>query len=81
MPGPCADRSQGDSRIVMYSTRDGGLSAEPLSLDHKPDRRSELKRILITGGSVQSIMYDDGIEGPPRVWLNGTDGPGLAMAR
>lgn len=28
-----------------------------------------------------AVRYDDGIDGPPRVWLGHMDVPGLAMSR
>jgi serine/threonine protein phosphatase PrpC len=30
---------------------------------------------------VFAVEYDDGLEGPPRVWLGHMDVPGLAMSR
>ena len=38
-------------------------------------------RIEAKGGRVFAIKYDDGIDGPPRVWLGNMDVPGLAMSR
>lgn len=52
-----------------------------LSVDHKPDRRDEYERILASGGRVFSVRYDDGVVGPPRVWLQSSNTPGLAMSR
>ena len=52
-----------------------------MSLDHKPDRADEKARILAAGGRVFAVEYDDGIDGPPRVWLGHMDIPGLAMSR
>jgi len=57
------------------------LKATPLSLDHKPDVPLEKARILAAGGRVFAVRYDDGVEGPPRVWLGHMDVPGLAMSR
>ena len=56
------------------------LAAE-ISNDHKPDRPDERARILAKGGRVFAVEYDDGIDGPPRVWLGHMDVPGLAMSR
>lgn len=57
------------------------LKAVPLSLDHKPDVPFEKARILAAGGRVFAVHYDDGVDGPPRVWLGHMDVPGLAMSR
>lgn len=72
----------GDSRITLgYLNEDGKVDAEPLSEDHKPDLPTEKERILAAGGRVFAVEYDDGVDGPPRVWLGHMDVPGLAMAR
>ena len=52
-----------------------------MQIDHKPDLPAEKKRITDTGGRVFAVEYDDGIDGPPRVWLGHMDVPGLAMSR
>ena len=49
--------------------------------DHKPDLPSEQKRIERMGGRVWAMTYDDGVDGPPRVWLKDQELPGLAMSR
>lgn len=54
---------------------------EEFTHDHKPDNVEEKKRILEAGGRVFAVEYDDGIDGPPRVWLGHIDVPGLAMSR
>lgn len=71
----------GDSRITLASRRDGRFVARALTLDHKPDLPEEQARIEATGGRVFAVKYDDGIDGPPRVWLGHLDVPGLAMSR
>jgi serine/threonine protein phosphatase PrpC len=72
----------GDSRIILAKrTAAGKLEAVPVSSDHKPDRPDEQKRIEACGGRVFAVEYDDGVDGPPRVWLGHMDIPGLAMAR
>lgn len=71
----------GDSRVVIGKEIDGKLVAEELTHDHKPDLPKEKERILAAGGRVFSVEYDDGIDGPPRVWLGHMDVPGLAMSR
>ncbi len=73
----------GDSRVIL-GRRDaatGKLKAVPVSDDHKPDREDEKRRIVQRGGRVFAVEYDDGIDGPPRVWLGHMDIPGLAMSR
>ena len=71
----------GDSRITRGYSEGGKMVAVALSDDHKPDRPDEKARILQRGGRVFAVEYDDGIDGPPRVWLGHMDVPGLAMAR
>jgi len=72
----------GDSRITRgYLDSSGTMKASALSDDHKPDRPNEKARILAAGGRVFAVEYDDGIDGPPRVWLGHMDVPGLAMSR
>lgn len=38
-------------------------------------------RIESKGGRVFAVEYDDGVDGPSRVWLGNMDVPGLAMSR
>lgn len=72
----------GDSRVILASEAEaGGLRPEPVSTDHKPDLPEEKARILAAGGRVFAVEYDDGIDGPQRVWLGHMDIPGLAMSR
>jgi serine/threonine protein phosphatase PrpC len=73
----------GDSRVILgrADPRTGKLKAVPVTDDHKPEREDEKKRILARGGRVFAVEYDDGIDGPPRVWLGHMDIPGLAMSR
>lgn len=73
----------GDSRVILgrRDPRDGKLKAVSVSEDHKPDREDEMKRIVSRGGRVFAVEYEDGIDGPPRVWLGHMDIPGLAMSR
>jgi len=77
----------GDSRIskgtcaASADWKKGAVVATQVSDDHKPDRPDEKARILKEGGRVFAVEYDDGIDGPPRVWLGHMDVPGLAMAR
>eukprot|EP00804_Cyclotella_cryptica_P012707 CCRYP_016292-RA/>CCRYP_016292-RA protein AED:0.17 eAED:0.17 QI:143/1/1/1/1/1/4/382/367 len=72
----------GDSRVILGLEGDGGrLVAEEFTHDHKPDSPAEKERIIAAGGRVFAVEYDDGIDGPPRVWLGHMDVPGLAMSR
>lgn len=71
----------GDSRVVIGKTEGGKVVAEEFTHDHKPDTPAEKERILAAGGRVFAVEYDDGIDGPPRVWLGHMDVPGLAMSR
>lgn len=71
----------GDSRVMIGKEVEGKLVAEEFTQDHKPDLPKEKERILATGGRVFAVEYDDGIDGPPRVWLGHMDVPGLAMSR
>lgn len=73
----------GDSRITrgFISGDNSVLACESISIDHKPDHAEEKARIVASGGRVFAVEYDDGIDGPPRVWLGHMDVPGLAMSR
>lgn len=73
----------GDSRVILGRKEPGSAKLKAISVsdDHKPDREDEEKRIIARGGRVFAVEYDDGIDGPPRVWLGHMDIPGLAMSR
>ena len=73
----------GDSRVIIAKeeTPGAGIVAEDFTFDHKPDSPKEKERIIAAGGRVFAVEYDDGIDGPPRVWLGHMDVPGLAMSR
>ena len=73
----------GDSRcVVARFDNDSKLKALQISRDHKPDDPEEKSRILSTGGRVESFKNEDDEDvGPPRVWLQEEDVPGLAMSR
>jgi hypothetical protein len=71
----------GDSRIILGKLTSKGVEAQEVSIDHKPDRPDEQKRIESCGGRVFAVEYDDGVDGPARVWLGHMDIPGLAMSR
>jgi len=72
----------GDSRCVLGSIEDGKWVARDLSIDHKPSRPDERKRILECGGRVDTCRSPTKEPiGPLRVWLRLQDVPGLAMTR
>lgn len=71
----------GDSRLVAVQTDGETLFPASVTTDHKPTLPSETRRILLKGGDLRAIRYEDGSEGPVRVWLRGQDIPGLAMSR
>lgn len=72
----------GDSRSTIgYRNSSGGITGVAISQDHKPDLPEEKARIEAKGGRVFAVEYDDGVDGPPRVWLGNMDVPGLAMSR
>ena len=71
----------GDSRVILGKEENGAIVYEEITFDHKPDTPAEKNRILQCGGRVFAVEYDDGIDGPPRVWLGHMDVPGLAMSR
>ena len=71
----CWTACSGDSRAVKGQRRNGDITAEDLSVDHKPDLPEERKRILARGGTVS----EGGAGRPARVWAHGRIG--LAMSR
>lgn len=71
----------GDSRVILGKEEAGRIVAQDITFDHKPESPKEKERILACGGRVFAVEYDDGIDGPARVWLGHMDIPGLAMSR
>ena len=75
----------GDSRaIIIKELQNQNKDWVPyqLSRDHKPTEEDEAQRILEYDGEIEKIEDDDGNwTGPLRVWVKGSDGPGLAMTR
>eukprot|EP00619_Florenciella_sp_RCC1007_P010346 CAMPEP_0205913026 /NCGR_PEP_ID=MMETSP1325-20131115/6240_1 /ASSEMBLY_ACC=CAM_ASM_000708 /TAXON_ID=236786 /ORGANISM="Florenciella sp., Strain RCC1007" /LENGTH=346 /DNA_ID=CAMNT_0053279813 /DNA_START=19 /DNA_END=1059 /DNA_ORIENTATION=- len=72
----------GDSRCTAGDrAEDGSFVFRTVTEDQKPDSPGEKERIIAAGGRVFAVQYDDGIDGPQRVWLGNMDIPGLAMAR
>jgi serine/threonine protein phosphatase PrpC len=86
---PLSGADIGDSRLIIgrkvddtrQSDGSPALVSEQVSEDHKPDGEGEKQRILQAGGRVFAVEYDDGMDGPQRVWLGHMDVPGLAMSR
>ena len=74
----------GDSRLIL-GVKDpngsGRVIPKEITHDHKPDDPKEQARIERTGGRVWAMKYDDGVDGPARVWLANQNIPGLAMSR
>ena len=78
----CTCANIGDSRTtIAYRTSHTTCCAQELTKDHKPDLPAEKARIEAKGGRVFAVEYDDGVDGPMRVWLGNMDVPGLAMSR
>jgi len=78
----CTLANIGDSRTTLgFRNEQGGVTALGLTIDHKPDLPVEKARIEAKGGRVFAVEYDDGVDGPMRVWLGHMDVPGLAMSR
>lgn len=71
----------GDSRAILASEVGEECVVTELTRDHKPNLPDERSRIEKAGGRVFSMEYDDGYDGPMRVWLKDQDIPGLAMSR
>jgi integrin-linked kinase-associated serine/threonine phosphatase 2C len=66
----------GDSRAVLGSRKGGKKIALEMSIDHKPTRDDETKRINESGGEVS-----DKISGVMRVFKKNDEAPGLAVSR
>eukprot|EP00605_Chrysophyceae_sp_TOSAG23-4_P000025 GSChrysophyteH1.ASY1.ANO1.25.1 assembled CDS len=79
----CIMANIGDSRtsLAYRHPTTGEVTAVNLTIDHKPDLPAEKARIQAKGGRVFAVEYDDGVDGPARVWLGHMDVPGLAMSR
>jgi serine/threonine protein phosphatase PrpC len=74
----------GDSPVFVFRQgKPGKITAEQISLDHKPEMEEEAKRIIATGGILdqhESALTGKKL-GPLRVWSNKVRQPGLAMTR
>ena len=66
----------GDSRAVLGAKKMGKKIALEMSIDHKPTRDDETKRINESGGEVS-----DKIAGVSRVFKKNDEAPGLAVSR
>ena len=73
----------GDSRaIIIKELENNNYIPYQISRDHKPSEKDEAQRVLDYDGEIEKIEDDDGNwTGPLRVWVKGSDGPGLAMTR
>lgn len=69
----------GDSRAVMGAKQGLQRIAYQLSVDHKPCREDEKKRIDLHGGIVS--ITKNGNSNIPRIYSLNEDGPGLAVSR
>lgn len=67
----------GDCRAVLARKEGNELMSEELTVDHKPTREVERRRIQAAGGQVKRLEGDI----PYRVFLSGKMYPGLAMTR
>lgn len=68
----------GDSRAVLGTTTEDGITAVQLTTDLKPGLPSEADRIRSCNGRVLALKEEPHIQ---RVWLPVEDSPGLAMSR
>lgn len=73
----------GDSRAgLVRMSGSEGESLEMLSRDHTPAEADERERILQAGGKIMSCLDPFGNPiGPPRIWDQSGEGPGLMMSR
>lgn len=69
----------GDSRAVIGAKQGNQKVAYQMSIDHKPLRDDEKKRIDQCGGTVSNDR--NGMSGPPRIYSLNDDGPGIAVSR
>ena len=79
---PPASASTSSSSLPAASFSAFSYTAVGLSVDQKPDRPDERRRILAQHGRVEACKGSRGEDiGPARVWIQGQDVPGLAMSR
>ncbi|GJY46333.1 probable protein phosphatase 2C 72 [Tanacetum coccineum] len=68
----------GDSRAVLGTLAENGITPVQLTVDLKPSVPSEADRIRKSNGRVMALREEPHID---RVWLPHHDSPGLAMSR
>ncbi|CAI9260721.1 unnamed protein product [Lactuca saligna] len=68
----------GDSRAVLGTIAENGITPVQLTIDLKPSVPSEADRIRKSNGRVMALREEPHID---RVWLPHHDSPGLAMSR
>ena len=75
----------GDSRAVVGYMKSMDSKeyyrVEALTRDHKPTIPTEQARIEASGGVVRPIEFEGKAYGPPRIWIDGQQAPGLCMSR
>lgn len=73
----------GDSRAFIGSKDIFGCwKVRRVSIDHKPNVKTEKLRIVKSGGEVRPVRTNQGhLIGPDRVWVRNQPYPGLAMSR
>ena len=75
----------GDSRVIIIKelkNKNNDWVPYQLTRDHKPTEEDEAQRVLEYDGEIEKIEDEYGNwTGPLRVWVKGSDGPGLAMTR
>ena len=75
----------GDSRAIIIKelkNKNNDWVPHQLTRDHKPTEEDEAQRVLEYDGEIEKIEDEYGNwTGPLRVWVKGSDGPGLAMTR
>ncbi|CAG9466086.1 unnamed protein product [Pedinophyceae sp. YPF-701] len=71
----------GDSRAVLGSMEGNTVKATALTTDHTPDLEAEAQRVVRSGGEIRPLMFRGEFFGPQRVWVRGTNRPGLCMTR
>lgn len=55
--------------------------AQAMSRDHTPELEEEKQRVIQMGGEVRPLLFRGQGFGPPRVWVRGSNRPGLCMTR
>ncbi|GLC59604.1 hypothetical protein PLESTB_001505100 [Pleodorina starrii] len=72
----------GDSRVLCMAQVDSQWKVQPLTLDHRPSRRTEKYRVEAAGGRVEPKRLPSGkTVGEPRLWLAHLPSPGLLLSR